>query len=295
MRESVEYFLRRLPVTGPSDDEPARKLLTQSLGAYRAKQSALWADFEARVERALEDRRSLISLEEPQAWEAIVASDMGVSLTLVGDLASAVAAVVEPMTTIDWINWFIRWLRGDVSRLYGLLEADELESLFKPRIGDRNASSTWHEEVLDSLHKLLMLWMGGTPLVILEDYLRPGGRQRMCYQARKFAIRVMPRISFAIGLIALTVRRKSETEETGEVSVPLALGTLAACAREGFDVPEKLALYFVVRQSRAASRVMIHELYGKLAQGRDLAGPNDESFVDMRDRIERLLVDYGSS
>lgn len=292
-RKEVEYFLRRLPGADVGDDGPARDLLARSLGAYRARQNAAWSDYEARIQRALEARNSLSTPDEATGWEGKIASDMGIDLQLVRDLATATESVVNPMNTMQWVDWFIGWLQDDVARFYGLIDVFEVEDILKQRIGDRATTPRWHEAALKSMKDVLRLWMLGVSLVRIEDYLAPSGGQRMCYKARKLAIRLMPRISFAIGVVSIIVRRRSETVGKDRGSpMPLVLGTLAACTREGFDCPEKLALYFVFRRAGPTSRVLVHQMYSRIGQSQDLTGPTNETFAAMMERIERIIGDF---
>jgi len=46
--------------------------------------------------------------------------------------------------------------------------------------------------------------------------------------------------------------------------IPAAFGSLAGCIREGFDCPEKLAMYHISIKQGLTSRVQIHQKFDEL-------------------------------
>jgi len=71
-----------------------------------------------------------------------------------------------------------------------------------------------------------------------------------------------------------------------EVLMPTTLATLGACIREGFDNPEKLAVFYI--EGSASSRVHCHEVHHRLSPYL-MPGSNLEKFAGTRERVREAL------
>jgi hypothetical protein len=98
--------------------------------------------------------------------------------------------------------------------------------------------------------------MAGDTLADMERTF--GTQERLigkCEAAREFVLRIVPELAYIFGLPE-QVFRALAVENGEQIDLPLGLGTLGPCVREGLDKIEKLALrqYRKGRVSRRALR-----------------------------------------
>lgn len=137
---------------------------------------------------------------------------------------------------------------------------------------------------VEALGALTALWMDGAPLIDLQVRINSKNRGGTCTDARRFVMRSVPEISYAIGLIVQIFRERQDNVAT--FRMPLIVGSLAACVREGVNSPELFAAHFLVPPpaSRAAIRERLAAATSRLRPAKD-----DETFADTRRRVRDAL------
>jgi hypothetical protein len=113
----------------------------------------------------------------------------------------------------------------------------------------------------------------------------PVDRLGKCEAAREFVLRVVPELAYLFGLCSQVARAMAaegmpEAVRYGSMTVDV----LPACAREGFDLPEKLAVR--VAKGRELSRVMVHREFAQIAHFIERA-PDNEDFSMLLQRVRR--------
>lgn len=98
------------------------------------------------------------------------------------------------------------------------------------------------------------LWMGGSTYKTIQLSLKPGARLDKLNDARRFVRNGINDIAYAVGLIGQTV---ALSDLEGKDDIQSSTASAAALVKEGFDSPEKLALYYRLRAHRW-TRVGIH-------------------------------------
>ena len=174
-------------------------------------------------------------------------------------------------TTVELTEWFFEWLLSNVQRASQLVRLDEIASDMGSRVPEGNDADRY-AFVLTQLNDALRVWMSGQPFTEMEVALGTApNRVRQCENARKFALRWVVDVSYALGALTLVYKALAENER-GATNLPAAIGTLAACSRGGFDRPEKLAISVISEETR--SRRECHALLEAIAAS--LADPAGE-------------------
>jgi hypothetical protein len=180
----------------------------------------------------------------------------------------------------------LAWLRENPADLPALIRRESLEGMFGTpykQLADDHARGL---HVIEAFEQLLPLWMQGATLATLEQSLgTPLTRLGRCEKAREFALRIVPELAYVYSLLP----QLYATQFMFEMEAPVALTTIGAAVREGFDSPEKVAL----RQIRAGrlNRVAVHRQYLQIAPYLAPAQPA-ESFPDVLDRVREAANLY---
>ena len=275
-------FLRRLPIDREQDSE-TRAFLGRSLAAYHAQQSQSRTYFDQQVGHAIEARRRLLLDPDKASWLDNVSRASGISPDILQELYSALLPQGPEATfsVADWIRWASRWLREDESRVGRVVRPGLLEAFFEPELkaGDGHLAGSH----IDLLQEMLLKWTNGRPLREIELLLgTPEARLGKCIRARKFVLRVIPELSFFVGLIGQTWRAYQSAEGI-DAPLPLSVATLGGCIREGFDSPEKLAIQ--LEDSSYLTRRAVHRVHERLREAIRSGDPLEE-FSETRARIK---------
>jgi hypothetical protein len=277
----LRYFLNRLP----EDAAQLTAVLGKSLAAYHAKKGAATAAFEARVQRALETRQKLFPAPDGKVWISHLSRAMGYTPTV---LQSCFAAIFEAYdgnrSVMSWVEWLLSWAMEDKERFFFFVSPARFEDAIPTKAG-RGGPLRTYEEMASITKQCVALWMGGSPLNKIQAVLKPHDASGYCIDARKFAIRLIPDLSYIAGLPGLILRQSIISGDvTGKI--PTRLLVLASCVREGFDLTEKLAMK-VVRRNKY-TRVGCHKLFFELSSRVELGGPAEE-FASTIKRIRHVL------
>lgn len=257
----LKYFISRLPVGNDDDiDKPARLILGKSLAAYRAKAANNEAQFNSSISAILAARKINIAANN-LTWMDRLAAATGVPVAVVSVMHTSLKDVNFPdfSTMSTWLNWTLKWFEFYPQLFTVLMRDSTLSSIFGEKVfNDLQTDHARGAYALSYLEKPLHLWMAGATLSDIELAMgtKPG-KIGNCNNARKFVLKLVPEIAFAFSLpLSIIVARKTATGDM-DIDLPgLGLETLSSCIREGFDVPEKLALRAVLKGR--LTRVAVH-------------------------------------
>jgi hypothetical protein len=276
----ARYFLRRLPHGPLESQQDPKRFLRASLAAWRARRQHQEADFNVRMERALARRAELDPQVRDETWRDDMAYRTGIAVEFIEALHRALLAQQNsfPADTESWVRWFFTWLRSD---------ARWLEEVFGHRLTQKLREGLAQADLFGgSLADAVWGWMSGETLFLLNKrFVKKDANPGTCEPARKFVLKMIPDLAFAAGIMT-RIRRAQIDEDGGKM--PLVLGTLALCIREGFDEPELAALKFNlpgVPKSRAA----IRKIWTAIAPFVPARNP-DESFGTTKKRVSRALA-----
>lgn len=260
----AKYLIRRLPVGGQQEqdgggDVPARRLLTRSFAAYRARARGDQAWVDARVEAAIAARHADPEVPDVLTWADRLAAAAGIPVPILRDLGMSLAGPIRnDASTLEWYNWLVAWLKQRPSLIPQMIRRESLEGFLGSHykaLGDDEERG--HYASLHIFH-LLERWMAGDTFADLElAHGTKSHRIGKCESTREFVLRIVPELSYIFGLPGQVVR--ALTAERGELSdPPLGLGALGTCVKEGFDRIEKFALW-QYREGRVSRRVIHRE------------------------------------
>jgi hypothetical protein len=279
----AQYLLSRLPVGESADeggaDAPAIRLLSRSFGAYRARlrHDAAW--IASRTQAAVQRRNA--DPNNTHTWIDQIAATSGISAAILVRLTQSLAATAATTapTSAAWRTWMLAWLRQNPADLMTLIRRESLGGMFGTpykKLADDQAKGL---HAIDVFERLLPLWMQGATLATLEQAVgTPIARLGYCEKAREFVLRIVPEFAYIYSMLPQLFARQL----IFEMEAPVALITIGAAVREGFDLPEKVAL----RQIRAGrlNRVAVHRLYVEIAP-HIADGYPWESFSDVLGRV----------
>lgn len=264
----AKYLIRRLPVGEPlgegTDDNPARKLLSRSLAAYRARARGDQAWIDTRIEAAIVARRADPETPKVLTWADRLAAAAGVPVTIVRELGKSLAGELRhDAAMLDWCNWLTAWLSERPNFIPVLIRRESLESFLGTEYKKLNEDGERGNYAIPYMLKLLACWMAGNSLADLERAFGiENHRIGQCKNAREFVLRIVPELSYIFSLPG-QVFRALTTERGEQIATPLGLEVLGPCVREGLDRIEKLALR-QYRKGRVYRRA-VHREFAQIA------------------------------
>jgi hypothetical protein len=289
---AAQYLLSRLPVGEATDeggaDAPAIRLLSRSFGAYRARLRNDTAWIVSRTEAAVQLRNADPNITN--TWIDQIAATSGISTGILARLTQSIAATaaITAPTSTAWRTWLLAWLRQNPADLPALIRRESLEGMFGApykKLADDHAKGLC---AIQAIEQLLPLWMQGATLATLEQAVgTPVARLGYCEKSREFVLRIVPELAYVYSLLPQLYAKQS----IFEMEAPVALATIGAAVREGFDLPEKVAL----RQIRVGrlNRVAVHRQYVQMTPYVTDGQPG-ESYSDLLDRVRNAADLYDS-
>jgi hypothetical protein len=285
---AAQYFLSRLPRGSDFDegggDGPAKRLLSRSFGAYRARMRSDEEWINSRTAAAIQLRNADPSITN--TWIDSIAAASGVSTDILTRLTrSLVGSAGSTLPTTDaWRDWLLNWLRVNPGDLTLLIRRESLEGMFGSSYKGLATPEEKGTFAVPILASLLSKWMGGATLASIEAaFGTRADRLGHCEKAREFVLRIIPELAYLYGLLPQIYAALFSTDPIP----PIALATIGSVVREGFDSTEKLALRQV--RGRGLNRVAVHREFAQIA--RYLAQPQGvEPFAGVIERV-RSAVD----
>lgn len=277
-KREVEYFLQRLPKL---QEENTSELLRRSFGFYKSKQNNTEDEYLSKISLA-EDRIRKLTPEEFETWIDALATETGIPSVVINDIKNTLSEIDFTMNSFEWIDFISQWLIEKQELCSGILPVEELKALFWLK---KDRVSITYSQVVLKMNSLIKLWVSGKTISEMANWLGDAGEK--CKKIRHFIIRLLPEISFLFGLFPLVYRKMIENIGSEDV-IPAAFGSLAGCIREGFDCPEKLAMYHITIKQGLTSRVQIHQKYDEVEIEEVLDG-TVESYDDLSKRVWKVL------
>ncbi len=269
-REIERYAILRLASGGKGDTETEAlsNAIKSSFGAYLARKKKDYSWLKERIDTAT----AFFKEQSPETERELVQTQIAASLGLSLELVSRLSAALEdrgpgPDSKVpDWKRWFFLWLSENPDLLEQVCRRQSLVELFGRKAYE--AFTTDEEKAayaLPILSKLIWCWMKGEPLSEMEKVLGTDPKKlKTCDKARRFALRIVPELSYLFGLPAL-LHERTQVKADDPVPLPAVLTQLGRCVRFGFDLHEKAALNQILRKARL-SRRQVHQHYALVKQ-----------------------------
>lgn len=287
--EIERYAIVRLASGGKGDtaSEALSNAIKSSFGAYLARQKKDDGWLQERIDTATTFFKGQSPETEGELVQTQVAASLGLSLELVSRLSAALDdSGPGPDTKVpDWRRWFFRWLSKNPDLLEQVFRRQSLVELFGKKAYE--ALTTDEEKAayaIPILSKLIWHWMKGEPLSELEKVLGTDPKKlKTCDGARRFALRIIPELSYLFGLPAL-LHERAQAKADDPVPLSSVLTQLGRCVRLGFNFHEKAALNQIMRKARF-SRRQLHQHYALVKPHLTAARPG-ETWDQTLERVE---------
>nr|WP_306267717.1 DEAD/DEAH box helicase [Pararhizobium sp. IMCC3301] len=263
--EIERYAIVRLVsgAKGDTETEALSSAIKSSFGAYLAKKRQDDDWLQSRVDTAIAFFKGQSPESKRELVETQVAASLGLSLELVSRLSAALEenGPGADAKVPEWRRWFFRWLSENPELLEQVCRRQSLIELFgKKRYEALRTDDERAAFALPILSKLIWRWMRGDPLSELEMALGTDPKKlKTCDKARRFALRIIPELSYLFGLPAL-LHERGQVNAENPIPLSAVLSQLGRCVRLGFNFHEKAALHQIMRKARF-SRRQLHQHY----------------------------------
>jgi hypothetical protein len=244
----AKYFVRRLPAgdaaNAEKDDEAVRSLLSRSFGAFRARARGDEVWLKARIQAAIDLRRSEQEAPDASSWADKLAAAAGIPTDVIRELSIPLSGTIRSeATVVEWRDWLMDWLSTKPELIPQLIRRENLEGLLGAPYKKLETDGERGKHALPILRLLLAGWMSGATLSDLElAFGTPMHRLGNCEIAREFVVRLVPELAYVFALPAQIFKAARAALGLEAQEPPLDLGLLSLCVREGVDDVEKLAL-----------------------------------------------------
>ncbi|MBB4801802.1 superfamily II DNA/RNA helicase [Flavobacterium nitrogenifigens] len=245
-----------------------RVLLRNSLYAFKAEKELKSESFESQIEKFLERRKQLDDLSEDVLWTKEVSFKTGVDPTLILQLSENIDEEdfekFINYSISEFIDWFFKWLGKDEKFLGRIFTKPNTRDQIRKACGMQLSKVHSDKEILEKLPvvcEILKKYVEGKTIKEINDIIPdPKTPDKSLYliKARSFILRLVPELSFSLGILSFITLEKAKQKKFKEHQIPPNIRVLASCIREGFDDADKL---FFKQKYKFRGRVYCHELY----------------------------------
>lgn len=155
-------------------------------------------------------------------------------------------------SVIEWINGFFEWLEGNELRFSEIFPGNKVRAQFARSLGLKVSSFK-----ISDIVPILKAFIYGENYEIINSVI-PGKSDEYLTNARHFILRLIPQISFAMGVVSLILREQLLSLGYEQDDFPYIVRNLATLIREGLDTEEKLQYKM---SNRRLLRVEIHQIF----------------------------------
>ncbi len=258
-------ILYRFKPENMSDSE-TKNLLSKSFYAFKAASTGKTEQFNTQVRRLLDRRNELDNLPEEYLWQKEIGIKTGVEPSIIYELGNAIEQQgIEDLLSksiTELVDWFFEWISTNEVFLEKIFTNKSTVDQIKKTIGLKTKSSV--SDILPKLAiltKVLKNYIQGMPLNELNDQIPDVNRADntgYLFKARNFANRLIPELSFGLGLLSMVLTEKAQLKGLEKQDIPWNIKVLASCIREGFDSSLKL---FFKKNNQLLMRVETHIKY----------------------------------
>lgn len=244
-------------------DTVSKDLLEKSFYAYKAAEAGTKAQFDEQVRNLLDRRNELDNLTDEYLWQKEIGIKTGVEPLVIYELGNAIDVEgidnLLSKSVVELIDWFFMWLRSNPGFLLKIFTKQSTIEQIKKAVGLRPDAEV--SNIIDRINLLadiLKHYVQGVPLNELDTKIpninRPDSSGYLS-KARNFINRLVPELSFGIGLLSMILIEKSRQVGIEKNYLSWDIRVLASCIREGFDSSSKL---FYKKNNHLLMRVETH-------------------------------------
>ena len=243
-------------------------ILDKSFYAYQAKKNGLEDTFKFQLGELIKKRQLLEEKSSNDDWLLDISHMTGLNPELIKGLSNELDLIdiksIVQYSVIEYITFLFKWLKTNPDRISQLFTKSSSLYNMAQVIGIKSENIEVNEIAsgLDKISNLLIQYVQGSSLAEIEALIS-GKSSLYLEKARRFVLKLIPDLSFAFGLLSITVIEKSKLAGIPKADLPQTLRLLASCIREGFDNPEKLLF---VLSGDFMSRVEVHKFFNDIPQ-----------------------------
>lgn len=241
-----------------------KTILNKSFYAWKAEKDNSMDTFGAQVASLIQRRNQIDTSSDNLLWAKEIGHKTGVSPSIISELGLAIDNEdfneFINLSIVDLVDWFLKWARSSDQIFQGLFTKQNTLVEFK-RFADLKLTQDYSaQDIIDKLDGLIdvvKMYIDGAPLTLIHFAITPN-HDVLLTKGRQFVLRLIPEISFALGLLTLTVLEKAKQQNIEKRDLPLNIRQLASCVREGFN-SSRLLTFKKNRNLRL--RVETHEAF----------------------------------
>lgn len=253
-----ENLLLRLHIDQNSSHS-AENVFNKSFAYFRADDAAK-VNLNAKISKVVQRRENmgLDILYHP--WVEAASLKTGIDPVIIDQLSNSLLKLdVDEFLEFSvqhWIGWFLRWINNDVDRLVGMFPTEGSRAQIARALGlpvTTYRLSQLPSKILE-LEPIIYMYIGGGTYKQIDELIVGRGDDYL-KKARRFALRFIPHLSYAIGAMVLILRERYKDE----VEFTFLIKQLATMVREGIDTEEKMMFKL---SNRSYLRVQCHKMFG---------------------------------
>lgn len=239
-----------------------KTIFNNSFAAYKAGQEGN-SSFSQKIDELIR-RRDIIQMHQSFSdWVEVVSLKTGINPTIIEQLGNSLddmnLDILFDFTVPEWISWFFDWLEGDQARILEMFPSSAARAQFARALG-LPVSKYKLEDVIQhisAVDPILAAFVTGDNYEAIDNLIS-GRSDEHLTKARHFILRLVPQISFAIGVVSLTLKELLLSSGFDQEEIPFVVGNLSTLIREGLDTEDKLRYKILHRRML---RVEIHQAF----------------------------------
>ncbi|WP_282116393.1 DEAD/DEAH box helicase [Cellulophaga baltica] len=251
-----------------NEEQETKKLLNNSLYAFKTKNSDKEETFNNQVIGLLKRRSEMDKLSNDVEWTKEISYKTGLDPDIILELGNSIDQedldIFSHFSIKEIVDWYFNWIQKDPNRLKKIFTKNSTIIHICKAIGLNYEKDTLKSilEKFETLKTILNAYIEGQTLKEIE-YLIPKKTKNENVKldnARNFVIRLIPDLSFSFGLLPMIMIQKAKENNIVKSTIPITIRNLASCIREGVDEYGKLSFKL---KNDLLSRVETHEKYKK--------------------------------
>ncbi|WP_312824876.1 DEAD/DEAH box helicase [Epilithonimonas sp.] len=239
-----------------------KTIFNNSFAAYKANQEGN-SSFSQKIDELIR-RRDSIQMNQPFSdWVESVSLKTGIDPTIIEQLGNSLddmnLDILFNFTVPEWISWFFNWLEGNRARILEIFPGNAARAQIARALGLKVSKYNLDDLIqnISAIDPILKAFVNGDNYQTIDNLI-PGRTDEHLTKARHFILRLVPQISFAIGVVSLTLKEFLLSLGFDQEEIPFVVGNLPTLIREGLDTEEKLRYKMIHRRML---RVEIHQAF----------------------------------
>lgn len=239
-----------------------KSIFNHSFAAFKAAKTTD-TSFSDKVLELIHRRDKMQLGQRFNDWVEVVSLKTGINPTIIEQLGKSLEDIdldtLFEFTVTEWIIWFFDWLDGNEARVLEMFPGNAARAQLARALGLKVSKYDQQDVIsrISEIAPILESFVMGENYMVINSKI-PGRDEIYLSKARHFILRLVPQISFAIGVASLTLKELLFSLNFEQDDIPFIIGNLPTLIREGLDTEEKLR--YKMRYKRLL-RVEIHQAF----------------------------------